>query len=384
MALGKKKKDLLEQKGYPFVVMDGEVFDYSTNEDIGIETLYQMQKDETISAATEFFSNMVATFIGDFSHEDENIEKFVKTCLMNMERNFVGFAKEAIQLVLKYGWCGAEIIWDVTGNQIVIKDIVFYDVRGMSFQVEGGNITGVYQYSPKGKVEIPIDKMFVFRLGNGIYGESRLKKVYRLWRAKTEFLKSWAIALEKFAVPIVWGKTRNAEVTLPDGTKKNSIQYLHETLKDFHRRTQIATDIDTEIQYLTTGIGGTHFSKIYIDALEYINKLIFRNFMLPNLLLGSEQTGSYSLGNVHYVLFKNAAKSLAQQFVNTFIDQVIYRLLTYNFGKLENYGEFTLVDELSPEERERLSKVLVNLVNAGFVDPVEDEALAKNMLKLPG
>lgn len=380
----KVNKELLEQKGIPFVIMDGEVFDIKESEtEIDVDTLHQMQKDETISAALSFLENMVSSIFGDYSNEDKGIDEFVHFALENCEKSITNFLKLALREAMIYGWCAAEILWDLKDGKVVLKDLLLYDSRGMTIEVEKGNIIAVNQYSAKGKIKIPAEKMFIFRLGNGIYGESMLRRVYRLWKIKSEFIKSWAIALEKFAIPIVWGKTRKAEVTTEDGKKKSSVEVLHEKLKDFHRRTTIATDNDTEIQYLTTGVGGVHFSKIYIDAIEYLNKLIFRNFLLPNLLLGSEQTGAYSLGNVHYKLFKNASKSIAQQIASAFLDQVISRLISYNFGSVKDYGEFALVDELTSEEREQLSKMLVNLVNAGFVDPIEEKQLADNMLKLP-
>ena len=379
-----EKKELTKQIGASFFFMDGEVFTGMTPDDIDIDTLYQMQKDETINAAAEYFTNMVLSFIGKYSNPDKKMEEFVNQALESLDRDIMSLSKSLVSTSLKYGWSAAEILWKVIDGKLLPYDVVPYDPRYLTIELKDGKQISVNQnIGMRGKVSIPVEKMIIFKIGSGVYGESWLKKVYRLWKMKKEFIKSWAIAIEKFAVPIVWGKTKNVEVTTEDGTKKSSVELLNEALKGFYRKTAITTDNETELKYLTTGVGGVHFSKIYIDALEYLNRLIFRNFLLPNLLLGSDTTGSYSLGNVHYKLFKSATKGIARQFANEIIDQLVYRIITYNFGETKEYGEFTIIDELTPEEREQLSKVLVNLVNAGFVDPIEDKNIADDMLKLP-
>lgn len=380
----KEKRPKENQFGIEVPLTNGEIWNWDL-ENLDQETLQKMANDETISAALDYMTNYILAYMGEYVNENEDIQEFVLSALENMDKGVKTYLKEIIRNVLIYGWNASELVWKVTDGKIGLRKLVVFDTKNLSVFYGKDSPEYLIQQSYRGRIRIPFDKVFKYSIGPGLFGSSYLKKVYRLWKAKSDILKLWAVGLERYALPIVWGKTPNVTVTKDDGSQENAVKLLNDVLKDAHKKTSIATDQETELQYLDSGIGGTHFSNVFKTAIEYLNVLIFRNFGLPNLLLGSQQgsAGAYALGNVHFRMFNNSIKSIAADLGREFVDEVLYKLIYYNYGEVDNYGYFHIGDEPNPEQMEQFSKAFVNLVNAGLIDPISDSDWIRDYLKLP-
>ncbi len=377
----KKPKDLEKQLGFGYAGNSGEVFEV---QEIGRETFKEMLKDETVSAAILYLTNAVLGFIGEYSHPDEKIAEFVRNNLENLDRDLSLIFHELLKNAFAYGWSAGEQVWRIEDGKILLDRIPVYDSYYLTLVAKDGELVEIKQQIRDKTAEIPLEKAIVFRVGNGVYGESFLRRVYRPWSIKKAFIKNWAIGVERFAMPTVWGRTPNVRVKDESGAETTSVKLLNKALANIHTQTSIATDDRTEISFLQPSIGGQHFSEVFKTAIEHLNVMIFRNFGLPNLLLGNtNQAGAYALGTVHYKMFQNVARNLADQLAKEFIDQVIYRLIVFNFGEQESYGEFTISDEPNPEERAQNAKVILDLINAGVLDPLADNKWIRAMLRLP-
>jgi hypothetical protein len=78
------------------------------------------------------------------------------------------------------------------------------------------------------------------------------------------------------------------------------------------------------------------------------------------------------------------AQALYGQLTETLLDQLISRLVTYNFGKQKNWGQFQQ-RKPSADELKLWSEVFGNLVDSGFMDSTieEDFKHARNTMGLP-
>ena len=111
--------------------------------------------------------------------------------------------------------------------------------------------------------------------------------------------------------------------------------------------------------------------------------MIYRAMFLPSLLSGGENGGSYSLGKVHLELFNATAAALAEDYIDVEIEQLWRPLIEWNFGPQEDYGTFAINDDIPSEEKKTISEMLLNLTNAGVVDPESDRAWMREILGLP-
>lgn len=377
-----KPKPNVNQFGVETPLTNGEIFD---DKELDNYELRRMAQDETISAALDYMTNYVIASIGEYVNENEKIQDYVNNTFENTEKSFRTYLKEIIRNAMIYGWSANEIVWAVNGQNVRIKKFVTFDTSELSIFYGKDKPEYLIQDSYRGRIKIPFEKIFKYSTGPGIFGKSYLVKIYRLWQMKTALLKWWAAGMERFALPLIWGRTKNVVVTKENGEKERAVKLLNERLSGIHSKTAIATDDQTTLSYLSSGIGGSHFSNVFRDAIEYLNILIFRNFGLPNLLLSSQtrSAGAYALGNVHFRMFSNSVKGIASDLTREFVDEVVYKLITYNFGEVDSYGYFHIGDEPNPEQMEQFANAFANLTNTGIIDPLKDGEWIRDYLKLP-
>lgn len=121
----------------------------------------------------------------------------------------------------------------------------------------------------------------------------------------------------------------------------------------------------------------------YIAAQEQCDKMMYRAMFLPSLLGGGENGGSYSLGQVHYELFSATAAALAEDYIDTELEQLWRPIIEWNFGEQENYGSFMVKDETPISEKLAMSSMLLNLAQAGVIFPDSDREWIRETLGLP-
>ena len=120
----------------------------------------------------------------------------------------------------------------------------------------------------------------------------------------------------------------------------------------------------------------------YIAAQEQCDKMMYRAMFLPSLLGSGENGGSYSLGQVHFELFNATAAALAEDYIDTELEQ--WRpIIEWNFGEQEDYGSFMINDETPMNEKLAMSNMLLNLAQAGVIFPDSDREWIRESLGLP-
>ena len=235
-------------------------------------------------------------------------------------------------------------------------------------------VSAVVQKNATGQdIEIPAGKCLIKTHGNGNspYGQSLLRRCYRWWAFKRAVPKLWAVALERFGMPLLWGQASSREVK----------DALEEALGSINAKAYIVTDRESGVS--TVSPPGGDVSSGYIAADELCDKKMYRAMFLPSLLGGGENGGSYSLGQVHLDLFNATAAALAEEYVDAELEQLWRPLIEWNFGPQENYGTFSVNDSISSEEKKVISSMLVDLAGAGVVDPESDREWIRETLGLP-
>jgi hypothetical protein len=122
---------------------------------------------------------------------------------------------------------------------------------------------------------------------------------------------------------------------------------------------------DIEVAALTTG---NSFGSTFQDALDYYNRAIFRGLLIPQLLLETGSGGGLSNpGQVHWEVFKLMIQAFAKEIVVPFEEQVIGRMIRYNFHDTRP-GSFQ-VEPFDASVTATMATIYEKLIMTGIIDP---------------
>lgn len=363
-----KPKQLDKQIATLWATFGGEI-DKIFNYELDYNMIHDMLQDETIMSGLEFFSSNVHNTIGTYTHPNKEIEEFITYNFENLDIAFPIVMQQIIIDTYAYGFSVSELVWTIKDNKYHLKKIVPLPPDTITFTVKNKEISGIVQTMNGKEVEIPRDKLLIVRNGLGLYGQSKLSRVYKMWRFKNVMIKFWAIANERFAIPTLHGKTRG------DAAK------LGGSLSNLWSNGVLVTDPDTLVE--TIEPKSRIYEKFY-ETIEYANLLIYRGLLLPQLLSTVSQTGSYSLGKIHLDLFQSTVKNMAKVIAEHLLDDVIYKIIRYNNFQTEDYyGKFLEHNMPNADDRFKLSQSIQMLVNSGIIDPDSDNDWIRDLLYLP-
>jgi hypothetical protein len=341
--------------------------------------------DETVGTGLDFL-NMVSVFrLGEYEHENTKITEFVRGNFEDMQGN-LPLACQDILSALWAGYSGTEVVYKPAGKNVMLDMLATYHPLTvlMAVDKQTGTLEGIKQYrwyagSP---VDIPKEKCIVFsygkRFGNH-YGKSLLKRIRKNWLLKDSILKMWARGLDRFGTPLVAALVPDDEIDDPDnpGTKINQITWALRVLANLQSGTGLAfrssrkDEAQIDVKTLTgTGAGvGEAFER----AVLYFNKMIYRGLLVPSLVFDEGvNSGSYSLGQKHFDTFMMTVDTLCNHLSEVLLEQLVRRMIEYNFGAQSNYGNFQRKN-LAEDDKKALSEVFLNMTNAGYLEPQQEQ-----------
>lgn len=356
-----------------------------------------LETDETVAVGIQFLILSVLMKMGEYTHSDKRIETFVRENFESMQGN-IHSACEEILSGLWAGYSGSELIWQPQESKVLLDKVVTYHPRTVLIQVdrETGNYTGFKQWrwfdgSP---MDIPIEKSVLFtynkRFGNH-YGKSIFKPIRKNWLLKDPILKMWGRALDRFGTPLIALFTNDDTIEDPDhqGQDISQLSYAVRVLSRIQSSTGIAfksgsKEDGTESRAEVLATGGSGIGEAFEKSVLYLNKMILRGLLVPSLLIDNEGSGSYALGQAHFKTYDMTTSSIFQGLKETLLEQVVRRMIEYNFGTQTDYGEF-LEKQLEQDDKKMLSECFLNLTNGGYVTPDNQDDLnaVRDILNLP-
>ena len=336
----------------------------------------QMLQDETVALCVDRLASLVVSRIGEYRHPDERIQELVSASFERVRGTHSETLREVVAGALAYGFSVAEATITQEEGRWVLSSLVPYDPSTIQFILGKlpDNSVGVTEVVQKVQglqdAKIPLEKCMVLSLGSSSdpYGRSSLRLCYRWWDFKSQLVPWWAISMERYAIPIPWGRTTSANADA-----------LGEALAGLHAKGYVVTGQDDGIALL-----GNHANSGEFEAtVDACDKRIFRAFYFLSLLAGGEQGGSYALGAVHWKLLDNAATEMASKVGERFLEGIIRPLIEWNFGPQEAYGEMMKTENRTPEEMTAMGNVLTLAQDLGALDPSEDLGHIRATLGLP-
>jgi len=345
----------------------GDEFFYPS--DISVSTYDEMkERDETIASGLDIFTGSVLNMIGEYQHEDATIKDFVAYRFNLENKNIRSSLKEIVIDSIAYGFGVAEELWRIDNLQVSIglRRINPAPPFYLRFVADENDVTGVRIWTTKGKkVTIPADKTLIIRAGSGVYGESKLRRIYRPWKFKKEMFKWWARGSERYSTPLL-----NAMVGNPSA--------FAETFEGGWNEALIAIGKDEKLAALSPG---SDMSDSFIKTLDFLNKMIYRGLLVPQLIMDSSNTGAYAMSKTHMEIYKSNVRDVAMALANDLVEQVIKRMIRYQFGEKQDYGWFDIVDIPTVEDMKTLSEVMSSLTGSGILEPTEQ--FIRDMFRFP-
>lgn len=355
----------------------------------GYRIYKEMLTDDQVKAALTFKKILIHGRLWQIGPHDDtpqakNIASFVQWNLSKLNLNHV--IEEALTC-LEFGFSLAEKVWtrDLWNGQqmVTIGAIKHRDPQNILLHMdEHGNWQGAEQRSRGKIITLGTDKLWLYsyrrRFGN-IYGESDLKSAYKSWWAKKFIINFWNVYLERMGAPMT-------KMTYPLGASDDLKTVLKTILRNLASKTEILVPEGVQIDLIEAQRGG---NATYEQALAFHNNSIARAMLMVALLgTGGEADktrGSDSQSFLHLRLIFKMADEIAQDIVNTFMEQVVKPLVQLNFD-----GE---IDELMPKfiwqdygqfEGMKVADTIRLLHAAGILDLDQDDVnYCRSILGLP-
>ena len=358
----------------------------------GLKIYDKMRLDDQAKASLSLKINAVLASGWDIEPAsqdpaDVEVAEFVKSALEGIKGTINDVLRE-ILTALDYGYSVSEIVWKLEESGDLAGKITIDKIKGKKphnyyFDAdEFGNLKpdGLLSrlFLGASQTRLPVDKFVIFSYRmefSNHYGRSDLREAYRNWWSKDNIIKFWNIFLEKYGSPTMLGKYRTNDPADQENLKT--------VMKNIQNNTSIAfKEGDMEIELLEAMRRGGNDS--YEKALNYHDRGIARAILIPDKLSEGGQTGAFALGRVHFDMFLWTVKELRGTLAeNAIDDQVIKRLVGWNFADVTNFPKFKF-NPMTDEERVELAKTFGELVQKGAVTSTfEDENHIRRTLSMP-
>ena len=351
---------------------------------------------------------------GGKSKEDTTIAELVETSMDDMEATWDDFITEVLTSLV-YGWSWHEIVYKRRGG--LFNDNVrlrskhtdgLISWRKMPIRAqetlvrwvfdEVGDIKAMVQMPPPryGEVMIPFERSLLFRYrhhkGNP-EGISMLRNAYRPWYMKKRIEEFEAVGVERdlAGLPVVKVPAQFLRAA-PGSQQRKSVDEFRKMIKSIRRNEQegivfpLAYDQDTKQPLYTLELlasaGGRQFNTDSI--IQRYEQRILMTVLADFIMVGHQQTGSYSLHTDKTGIFRNSLNAICQNIADVLNRYAIPRLVRLNGWQPKGLPEIVPTDVDAPDIAQ-LAAFMSQMAGLGvtwFPDP-ELEKFVRDAARLP-
>ena len=369
---------------------------FQNPDEIGVDTYEKMlDTDVTCQYAFEILTLAVLSRLGEYTHKNKQITEFVHKQFERISGSIYWVVEEILN-ALWAGFSLGEIVFDYIENKVSLVDIQFIrpSIASFNLHTEGIMKNRVKEVVLTGSLEAGIDKpvsieKFILythrkRFGNP-YGVSRFKAVYPIYHIKMGMMASWAKAQDRYGSPPAVARVDgdlDEEVSDPGGEVMSYGQYITGFMNSLQAGSSITLPANIELDFpqLVRSIG-QDFDLI----LRFCDKMFFRAFLMPSLVADNSDKGAFAQSKTHFKTFLFSLDKLKLDVSEVLLDQLIRKIVEWNFGAQEEWGEFQHKD-FDPETGEIFSKIFAQVTEKGYLTPelYEDLRYVRETLGMPG
>ncbi|QMS41880.1 portal protein [Bacillus phage Bolokhovo] len=331
--------------------------------DFSLEVYEKMLTDGQVKSALDMIK-LSATAKGfTVTGDDDESKKYADFINENFEMirgNMEDVLKE-IMTALEYGYSCTEKVFEYKDGKIMLKKLKTLDPYSVAGKTDRfGDLMYVKQRIGSKTIKIPADKVLWYahqkRFGN-IYGQSRLRTVYKHWFIKDKMYRFANIAYERYGTPLLVGSVED----------KNDVPEITRLLRNINGMTGLGLSGGADVKAIQTT------NADFIGYIEHHDRKIMEALLVPPSLLGLSrgQSGSYALSSNQFDIFMIHLESIQRDIKSLIEEEIIRPLVDLNFPNVTRYPSFTF-KPLADRDIDKLSSVFEKLINASVIAPEED------------
>jgi hypothetical protein len=350
----------------------------------------------------------------DQTPDNAEAQEFLESCMEDMSHSWDDFIGEVLSMV-PYGWSWHEIVykkrmgpWQKDPKKRSKHDDGKIGWRKMPIRAQEtllrwgfddtGGIRQMVQMAPPRyeTTVIPIEKSLLFRTsiakGNP-EGMSLLRSSYRSWYFKKRLEEFEAIGVERDLAGMPVGKVPADYLTAQPGTPQHKTVQAYRKMVRGVRRDEneglvLPTQYDPEtkqplFEFELMSSGGTRQFDTNSIIQRYEQRILM-SVLADFILVGHEDTGSYSLHTDKTGIFRAALNAITKAIADTLNRHAVPRLFEVNGWKLDQLPRFEPTN-VDPPDLTQLAEFISSTASAGmqwFPDP-ELEKYIREIARLP-
>lgn len=363
-----------------------------------IRTWYEMLSHPKIALAVEVRILLAIHSIEEYAHSDEALQKEIRDSISALRGNWLETIAQMLPIVA--GFSFSEIAYKIKNKQATLSEIQTIDPRRViEFSGTRREITTVLYESETEQIPleysqgIHLKHQSYFSPGNDPKGISPCSRAENYWLMHKVLMSVLAIASQRQATPIMYGKTNlNADNLLLNSSgepvlnsngeplRKNRGEEMLEKLEDAENSSVMVIDSDDELDAIAQQTDG----KLIMEAIRYVEVVLMECWLVPETITGvaGNGTGDSRLSTTHMQLLLLATKTMMKFVAEALIEGWVRRQLEFNHGELDDYGDFPIVKEDSEDVIALLNAIGNVLSKGGFSK--KDLAVINRMRALAG
>ena len=346
--------------------------------------------------------------------EGEEAQEFLESCMEDMSHSWDDFIGEILSMIT-YGWSWHEIVykrrlgpWEKDPKKRSKHNDGLIGWRKMPIRAqetllrwsfdETGGIRSMVQMAPPRyqTTVIPIEKSILFRTsiakGNP-EGLSLLRSSYRAWYFKKRLEEFEAIGVERDLAGMPVGKVPADYLTAAKGTPQaKTVEAFRKMVRGVRRDENeglvLPTQFDPDTKqplfdFELMSSGGTRQFDTNSIIQRYEQRILM-SVLADFILVGHEDTGSYSLHTDKTGIFRAALNAITKSIADTLNRYAVPRLFAVNGWKLDELPRFEPTN-VDPPALDQLAAFISSTAGAGmqwFPDP-ELEKYIREIARLP-
>jgi hypothetical protein len=385
-----------------------------------IEVFREMSTNDSIVGALLFAIDKLIREVEwhveapDNTPEGTECADFLESCMDDMEHSWDDFVSE-VMTMLVFGWSWHEIVykkrigpWEKDGRKKSNYDDGMIGWRKMPIRSQetmlrwlfdkNGDVEGLVQLAPPfyQVTTIPMSKSLLFRTapskGNP-EGRSLLRTAYRSWYFKKRLEEFEGIGVERDLAGMPVARVPADYLNAPTGSQKAKVVDGFRKMVRGVRRDEneglvlpVMYDPDTKQPLfdfeLMSSSGARQFDTNAI--IQRYEQRILMSCLADFILVGHEQSGSYSMHTDKTGIFRASLNSITKNIADTLNRKAIPKLFELNGWKVRELPKI-VASEIDPPDLTQLGQLISSTAGAGmqwFPDP-ELEKFIRDIARLP-
>ncbi len=342
-----------------------------------------LERDYAAREALAFASNIIINLIGEYEHEDQRLEAFVRQALEQMRGTWAATLRRLLKAQV-YGFAVVEKIWGearIAGRASWVYDALIpikpesLAVKGIVMERALGQPQEIVQWRQYGEgqaIHIPGAKVAHWSLddmGDG-YGTPLGRAMLPLYRAKKSTQEAWQVAATYRGYPQIYEVVPGGMITDAQNQEKSYAAVAGETWGTVKSggviiRPSPPGDWGEKGLPRVEVLQGAAFGQEFSSHIDWVDKAYHLCVGIPALVVMESQYGTRAQSAVHTDAAKFGMLPLAEEFVESCLMRDLVRpLVEANFGEQEDYGTFSVA---LPLDEARFAEILSALNQAGVV-----------------